>query len=189
MTILTSPIGSAASTGASHANPASLPTAFDALRKDFLIETRTLRTFLERLPYEQLDWRPHPKSMTLRSLAIHLAEIAGWPATVLTTPGIDFAAESKPKPVAGKSDLLILLDKGAEASNTQMAQATTEQLQEEWPMRLGERVLASESRLDNIRHSVNQIIHHRAQMGVYFRLLDIPVPASLGPTADDMGSW
>ncbi|HEX8350566.1 MAG TPA: DinB family protein [Hymenobacter sp.] len=165
-------------------------TSFDALRKNYHDEARITRTFLERLPDDRLDWQPHPKSMTLRSLAVHLAEIPGWPTMVLNTEGIDFAASSyTATPVAGKADLLALFDQNLAVGEQQLAQARPDELSKAWPMRMGEQVLVAKSKLANLQDVVHQTIHHRAQLGVYFRLLDVPVPATYGPSADDNTGW
>lgn len=153
---------------------------------EFDKEVKVTRKMLERVPADKFDWKPHTKSMTMKNLAVHLAEITGWPGMILATPGLDFATmEYKPTPVANTEELLALLDKMAPQGRAALASATEAQMNEPWVMRMGDHVISSDSKYDNFRHAFGQMIHHRAQLGVYLRLLDIPIPGTYGPSADD----
>ena len=151
-------------------------------------EVATTRKMLQRVPNDQWDWKPHPKSMSMRQLTTHLAEISGWVATVLNTSVLDFAASPyQPALVSSTNDLLELLEKSAAESRSRLEQAMEEELLSTWTMQMGEQVLMVFTRYEAIRHAFAQMIHHRAQLGVFLRLLHIPIPGSYGPSADEMG--
>ena len=123
--------------------------------------------------------------MSMKVLAVHLAEIAGWPGFILNTPGLDFAATPyKPAEVASTAELLALFDKMVPAGRAALASATEAQMNDPWVMSMGEHIISKDSKYENFRHAFGQMIHHRAQLGMYLRLLDVAVPESYGPTAD-----
>jgi uncharacterized damage-inducible protein DinB len=156
------------------------------LLKEQAQEARTTRKMLERVPNDKYDWQPHEKSMTMRQLAIHIAELPAWPNLVLTTEELDFATKPyTPAPVGDTSELLALFEKSLAESKAALSQATEEQLWPTWTLRHGDQVLSSSSKYEVIRMSFSQIVHHRAQLGVYLRLLNIPIPGSYGPSADE----
>ncbi|WP_138431077.1 DinB family protein [Fodinibius saliphilus] len=149
-------------------------------------EVKVTRQFLEAVPVDKFDWKPHDKSMSMQRLAIHIAEIPGWIETALTTRVLDFAEdEYEPTPVKDTNGLLSLLEESVAKANKALENAIEEDLLPTWTMCNGDQVLIELPKHGVIRHSFNQIIHHRAQLGVYFRLLDIPVPNSYGPTANN----
>lgn len=156
------------------------------LLKEFEEEAKTTRKFLERVPIDKFSWRPHEKSMTMQNLVVHIAELPGWVEMGLHTDGIDFAANQyKPTPVSTLKELLDLHQKSVELGKKAMEQAKEEDLLPKWTMRNGNQVLGVMSKYEVIRHSFSQTIHHRAQLGVYLRLLNIPIPGSYGPSADE----
>lgn len=158
------------------------------LLKEMDAEVTTTRKMLERVPDDQWDWKPHPKSMSMFQLTAHLADIPSWPATALDTSELDFAATPyQPAPVSSTADLLELLEKSIAKGRTRLEQATEEELLPTWTLRNGEHILAVMTKYEMIRHSFAQMIHHRAQLGVFLRLLNIPIPGSYGPSADEMG--
>jgi uncharacterized damage-inducible protein DinB len=141
---------------------------------------------LALVPAEKFDWKPHPKSMAMMNLATHIAELPTWISMVLNTDELDFAAnEYKPIIVKDNAALMELFEKSLEDARAQLAIGKEETLCKEWILRMGEQILSSGDKADMIRISLSQIIHHRAQLGVYLRLLDIPIPGSYGPSADD----
>ena len=148
-------------------------------------ETETTRKFLELVPTEKLDWKPHEKSMTLKELSVHIAEIPGWVETGLTTDGINFSGGYEPTPVENTDDLVKLLEQSVQKSNTALGNADEDDLLPDWTMKNGDQVLMVMPKYAVIRHALNQLTHHRAQLGVYLRLLDIPIPGSYGPSADE----
>ena len=161
-------------------------TIINLLLEELQHEAKTTRKMLERVPADKFDWKPHQKSMSLKNLATHLAELPGWITMTLNTDELDFeAAPYTPTAVDSTKDLLELHEQQV-ASAVEGLQATNEEiLQEPWILRSGTKILSRSTKLGTIRMSQSQIIHHRAQLGVYLRLLDIPIPGSYGPSADE----
>lgn len=149
-------------------------------------EAKTTRKMLKLVPTDKFDWQPHPKSMTLKQLATHLAELPGWVNMAITTNGIDFSAmDYEPARVDTTTDILDLFETSLMNGSKALKTTSEEQLNEPWIMRQGETIISESTKSDTIRMSICQTIHHRAQLGVYLRLLNIPIPGSYGPSADD----
>lgn len=145
------------------------------------------RRVLERLPEDSLDWRPHAKSYSLGELASHVVDILDWVAPTFAAPEFDAAQspESAP-PATTVAELLARLATNAAAAHAALAAATPADLDFVWIFRHGEQILLQQPRAQVVRESfLNHLIHHRAQLGVYLRLLDVPVPNVYGPTADE----
>ncbi len=158
------------------------------VHKELEAEISILRKFLERVPVDKFDWKPHEKSMSVQTLAVHLAEIPGWIGLGLTTEELDFATTPyTPAIVSNTKELLAVLNKSWEESKAALNKAQEEDLLPKWTMRSGDQIFMVMTKYELIRHALGQIIHHRAQLGVYFRLLGIPVPGTYGPTADNQG--
>ena len=157
------------------------------LLKEFEQEALTTRKMLERVPNDKYDWKPHEKSMNIRSLATHIAELPTWVTLALTTTELDFAtAPYNPPSINTTSDLLELFEKSVIDGRTSLTNAKEEDLQPTWTLRNGDKILSVMTKGELIKHSISQTIHHRAQLGVYLRLLNIPIPGSYGPSADEM---
>ncbi|MBA2562551.1 MAG: DinB family protein, partial [Chitinophagaceae bacterium] len=157
------------------------------LLKEMEQEAKTTRKMLERIPNDKYDWKPHEKSMTIRQLATHIAELPTWVSMGLTTEELDFAtAPYEPKNINNTTDLMDLFERSLEDGKSHLAKATEEDLLPNWTLRTGEQIHDVYTKEEVIRHAFSQIVHHRAQLGVYLRLLNIPIPGSYGPTADDM---
>lgn len=161
-------------------------TVIELILKELQQEAATTRKMLSRVPVDKFDWKPHPKSMSMKSLATHIAELPEWINMALNTDELDFAAAPySPTPVTSNNDLMELHEKSL-ASAISGLHATNEAiLDRPWVLRMGPQILSSSTKLDTIRMSQSQTIHHRAQLGVYLRLLDIPIPGSYGPSADE----
>ena len=160
----------------------------EILLKEFEQEALTTRQMLERVPDDKYDWKPHEKSMTIRSLATHIAELPSWISMGLNTSGLDFAASPYNPPVINSTaDLLRLFEKSLAEGRASLSQAKEEDLLPSWTLRNGEQVLSVMTKGEVIRHALSQTIHHRAQLGVYLRLLNVPIPGSYGPSADEPG--
>lgn len=158
----------------------------ELLLKEVDAEAVTTRKMLERVPTDKLQWQPHPKSMIMEHLAVHIAELPSWISMALHTSELDFAANPyQPTPVKDAKDLLNLFEQSLNSGKTALQQAKEEDLLPSWTLRNGEQIYMTITKYEVIRHSLNQIIHHRAQLGVYLRLLDIPIPGSYGPSADE----
>lgn len=157
------------------------------LQKEMQQEAATTRKMLARVPAEKFGWQPHPKSMTLQRLATHVAELPGWVTMALTTDELDF--ESNPYPhkiVKSTGELLDFFEESLRDGTASLAQADGSTFEKEWVLRNGSQIYSRESKYEVIRMSFSQTVHHRAQLGVYLRLLDIPIPGSYGPSADDV---
>lgn len=157
------------------------------LLKELDEEAQTTRKFLKLVPDGKFDWQPHPKSMTLNRLAVHIAELPSWIDMSLNTDGIDFAkSDYKPTLVSNSKELSDLFEKSFAKGKAALSNAKEDQLTEKWIIRNGDQVLNTMSKYEAVRHAYSQTIHHRAQLGVFLRLLDIPIPGSYGPSADEM---
>ncbi|WP_420150612.1 DinB family protein [Spirosoma sp.] len=149
-------------------------------------EAQTTRKMLSRIPEDRFDWQPHPKSMTMVSLASHIAELPSWVELALTTEELDFeTAPYTPASINSTAEILALQEKSLKQGQESLKKATESQLDEPWTLRSGEQVLFDSTKGGTIRMAYSQIVHHRAQLGVYLRLLDIPIPGSYGPSADE----
>jgi uncharacterized damage-inducible protein DinB len=156
------------------------------LLKEMDQESAITLKMLQRVPDDNWDWKPHEKSMNMKALTVHIAELPSWVFMGLTTSEIDFAASPyKPAEVKSTTDLLELFERSLNQGREALEKATEEDLLPEWTLRNGEQVYSVMTKYELIRHSFGQTIHHRAQLGVYLRLLDIPIPGSYGPSADE----
>lgn len=157
------------------------------LLEEMELEAKTTRKMLERVPNDKYDWRPHPKSMTIRQLATHIAELPSWIPLTLTTDELDFADNPyTPQVITDTPALLEYFEKTLSEGKDSLQKAEEEQLDDLWTLRNGEEIYSTTSKAEVIRTTYCQIVHHRAQMGVCLRLLDVPIPGSYGPSADDM---
>ncbi len=155
--------------------------------KELENEAVTTRKMLERVPDDKFDWKPHPKSMSLRQLATHVAELPSWIGMILNTDELDFANNPyEPVPVKDRSDLLSYYEKNLADARVNLANGKEDKLSNPWTLRNGDQIYDVSPKADVIRMSLSQTIHHRAQLGVFLRLLDVPIPGSYGPSADDM---
>lgn len=144
------------------------------------------RRTLERVPYDKADWKPHTKSMAMGPLARHVAMLPGMGVPVLTTAELDLGGERPQATVTSTEELLKLFDRNVAATRKALAGAEDTGFKAPWTLRAGDRVIFTLPRLAAWRTFVmNHGIHHRAQLGVYLRLNDIPVPGIYGPSADE----
>lgn len=154
--------------------------------KEMEQEAQTTRKMLQRVPDEKYDWQPHKKSMTLQRLATHVAELPSWVAMAIDTDEINFAPdEYVPKLVKNNKELLALLEKSLAEGKASLEKSKDDILSKTWVMRNGDTIYSKSTKGEVIRMAYCQIVHHRAQLGVYLRLLDIPIPGSYGPSADE----
>lgn len=149
-------------------------------------EAHTTHKMLSRIPDDRYDWQPHKKSMTIRQLATHIAELPTWVPMVLTTDELDFAASPyHPTAINNTAELVAYFEKCLQDGKTQLVAENEAILNESWTLRNGESIYDVSPKHEVIRMTFCQIVHHRAQLGVYLRLLDIPIPGSYGPSADE----
>ena len=158
----------------------------EALVADFREEAENTQKVLLAVPDDRLDWKPHPKSMSLGRLAGHIAETPSWIPSMMEDE-LDFAKSGGWKPFlpAKQSDLLDRFRRENEAFQRLVAGKPDEFLLRSWTMRHGDHVLWQVPRHTAIRSTaIHHIVHHRGQLTVYLRLLGVPVPPTYGPTAD-----
>lgn len=156
--------------------------------KELNHESETTRKMLSRIPDDKYDWKPHPKSMSIRQLATHLAELPTWITMTLNTTELDFATSPyNPKPINNTKELMEYFEESYKDGKSHLENAKEEQLAESWTLRNGDQIYSTSPKAEVIRMTLNQIVHHRAQMGVFLRLLDVPIPGSYGPSADEKG--
>jgi uncharacterized damage-inducible protein DinB len=162
-------------------------TLISFFQKQLQEEAVNTRKMLAIVPADKLDWQPHPKSMSLVRLATHVAEIPSWVRMVTDHPELDFSKGDYTAPVINSSkDLLNYLEKNEKDGEAALEKRSDEILDKPWSMRNGDEIFFTLPKRDVLRMTISQIIHHRAQLGVYLRLLDIPIPGSYGPSADEM---
>ena len=159
----------------------------ELLLLEFDVEMKKTRTALERVPADKKDFAPHPKSMPLGKLAPHVAQLAGFGLTILTTPQYDFSMGSiKPLPFESPEQLAQALDEGAAQVRTALQATSDEAWKENWKLSFQGKTIFEGPRFLAYREMfMNHLVHHRAQLGVYLRLNEKPVPATYGPSADD----
>ena len=159
----------------------------DLLLSEFDEEVKKTRTTLERVPADKKDFTPHAKSMPLGKLAPHVAELAGFGLTVLTTPGLDFAQSNfKPLALESAEQLVRVFDEGSAKVREALRNISEDAWKENWKLSYQGNLLFEGSRFLAYRQMfLNHLVHHRAQLGVYLRLNDRPVPSTYGPSADD----
>jgi len=148
------------------------------------------RKTLERVPEEKLGWRPHAKSMTLGGLASHLANLPSWIAFTVGFPSLDLAPVGQPPlrqpEMTSRQALLEHFDRHVAAGRATLATASDETLLAPWTLLSGGKAYFTMPRIAVLRSFVmNHNVHHRAQLGVYLRLLDVAVPGLYGPSADE----
>jgi uncharacterized damage-inducible protein DinB len=148
-------------------------------------EGANTRKALERVPAEKWDWKPHPKSGTLGWMASHIATLPHFAVTTIKTSDFEIEGGERPK-VDGHSRLLPVFDEQLKKGHDAIAGVTDEQLRDIWTLKWKGQVLFALPKYNVIRvMCFNHIIHHRAQLTMYLRTLDIPVPALYGPSADE----
>ncbi|MGN6493553.1 MAG: DinB family protein [Agriterribacter sp.] len=154
--------------------------------KEMDAEAVTTRKMLERVPDDKYDWKPHEKSMTVRQLASHIAELPSWVTLALTTDGLDFATTPySPVPINNTKELMTFFEDTLKDGRAELQKASEDVLGNRWVLRNGDEIYADNTKAETIRMTYCQIVHHRAQMGVFLRLLNIPIPGSYGPSADE----
>ena len=158
---------------------------------DFEDEMERLRQVLERAPADHFAWRPHPRSRSLGELALHLARIPGWAGSMLERDAYDLAHEGAPQgrtPPPERADVLALLERNCARARVAIAGASDAELSAPWRLERGGEVVRTLPRVRALRtYLIDHVIHHRGQLGVYLRLLDAPVPALYGSSADEAG--
>jgi uncharacterized damage-inducible protein DinB len=152
--------------------------------QEFDQEMASTRKLLERVPTDKGSWKPHQKSFALGHLAQLVSWMPGWIATSLREPHIDLAA-SDGYSFQPTEALLRELDRNVHEARAALAEVVGAALDAPWSLKNGERVLLTAPRGEVVRSHLNHLIHHRGQLTVYLRLVDVPLPQIYGPTADE----
>lgn len=153
--------------------------------QELILESEVTRRYLASVPFEKKDFKPAEKSEKLGRLAIHLAEITAWWTSCLQSDKLDFI-DFEPKDIQSTEALLDYFDELLAEAKKALKEVKDEEFDKSWSMTYGDEVLFTLPKKQVARiFCMNHMVHHRAQLGVYLRLLEIPVPAVYGPSADD----
>ena len=163
-----------------------METPLALLFADLESELATTRRMLERVPEGRDDWRPHEKSRSLGELATHVAQLPGFGILMLTQDEFDGAASRRQPSPANNAERLQMFESVSGELRRLVEQMTWEHARSPWTLRIGQRIVLQKPRANMVRSAmITHLAHHRAQLGVYLRMLDVPVPASYGPSADE----
>ena len=161
-------------------------TISETFLPEFDIEMKTTRRVLERVPSDKGTWKPHEKSFPLAHLAQLVSWMPGWITNILQDTslqlkgGTGYTTEKTETLLAG-------FDKNVKEARAALVAAKDADYSVKWSLMHGEHAVMTLPRRDVVRQTINHLVHHRAQLGVYLRLLDVPVPSMYGPTADERG--
>jgi len=158
-----------------------------SLIAEFDQEMTTTRRVLERVPSEKGTWKPHEKSFSIGHLAQLVARMPGWIPMTVNHPKLDLSQASAYS-YETTDALLKDFDRNVREARDALSNVTDEQMHQPWALTMGDRTLMTLPRGVVVRQNINHLVHHRAQLTVYLRLLDIPVPSVYGPTADERWS-
>ena len=158
----------------------------EILLAEFKEEAANTRKLLEVIPFEKADFKPHEKSMTLKRLSTHVAEIAGWWKECLVNDELDFSkGDFTPKQFNSTADIVAMHDDYVAKSILILSEISEAEFEKPWTMRNGEAIYFTMPKSNVVRTwCMNHLYHHRGQLTVYLRLLDVPLPGMYGPTAD-----
>jgi uncharacterized damage-inducible protein DinB len=159
-------------------------TIAEKLLPEFDQEMATTRRLLERVPSDKEQWKPHPKSFSLGHLTQLVATMPGWLTRMIHAPEIDLGTAAGYSYESTES-LLEKFDKNVREARDAIASAKDPTFDEPWSLKMNGQVLLTQPRGDAVRGTINHLIHHRGQLTVYLRLVDVPIPSIYGPTADE----
>jgi uncharacterized damage-inducible protein DinB len=159
-------------------------TIGESMLPEFDIEMATTRRVIERVPTEKGDWKPHPKSFSLGHLAQLVARMPGWVTATLKSPVLDLG-NFQGYSYETTETLLAEFDKNVREARESLASAKDATFAAPWSLKRGEQIFFTLPTGAVVRQNINHLVHHRGQLTVYLRLLDIPVPSIYGPTADE----
>lgn len=158
----------------------------DPILMEFTHEAGITRRLLERVPDEQLGWKPHEKSMSMGRLASHIAEIPTFVAAILGQDELILPGSYTPLNAGSTAEILEAFDKNVAMATEMMQGQSNERLMQPWRLKKGEHVVFEMPRIGVIRGLVlNHSVHHRGQLSVYVRMHDVPLPSIYGPSADE----
>jgi uncharacterized damage-inducible protein DinB len=155
------------------------------LQAQLAAEAETTRKFIEVFPFDKKDYKIHEKSMKLYDIFLHVLDLALWAEMAVTTDELDFEkAPYDPKELNSKEEAMTYFNECVAKGINALENADDSVFDERWILRSGDQIYSDSSKEEIVRVAHNQTVHHRAQLGVNYRMLDIPVPQSYGPTAD-----
>lgn len=161
----------------------------DTILPEFDMEMDNTRRTLERVPDDKFSWQPHAKSGTLGWLAIHIATIPHWAKITMEEDSLDLEApgpNSGPQAPTNRKTVLELFERNRTEARAALAEGNDAAYAKPWALFMGKQELFREPRSSVLRRMVlNHMIHHRGQLTMYLRLLDVPVPGLYGPSADE----
>ncbi|HYR07397.1 MAG TPA: DinB family protein [Longimicrobium sp.] len=161
----------------------------EMLLPEWDVEIATTRRVLERVPSDKGEWKPHPKSFPMAHLAQLVSRMPGWATMMMNTQELDIAPEdapAQPYSIEKTETLLAEFDRNAAEGRAAIAATSDAAFGEPWTMKARGQAVQTDSRYHMLRTAMlNHLVHHRAQLGVYLRLVDEPVPSMYGPTADE----
>lgn len=160
-------------------------TIINYLKQQFVEEGAITRKMLSRIPDSAWNFKPHERSMVMSALATHLADLPGWIHMTLTTDELDFATYPEQTPLNNNKELMEYFEKRYNEGLSVLLPENEAVLQKQWTLRNADKIYWQAPKVEILRTSLSQQIHHRAQLGVYLRLLNIPIPGSYGPSADE----
>ena len=160
-------------------------TFIEFFKKQFVEEGSITRNMLSRVRDEDFTYQPHERSMDMKRLVIHIADLPGWIHMTFTSDELDFANPYVFPEITNKEDLMAFFEKRYAEGLSALVPENEALLDKIWTLRHGAKIITADPKIDIIRMSLSQQIHHRAQLGVYLRLLNIPIPGSYGPSADE----
>jgi uncharacterized damage-inducible protein DinB len=160
-------------------------TIIEFFKQQLMEEAATTRKMLSRVPDDQYNYKPHDKSMLMKNLVTHIADLPGWIHFTLTTDELDFQKSYEMPDITTTKDLLAYFDKRYNEGLSVLVTENEKVLNKPWTLRNGETIYSTQPKVDVLRMAISQQIHHRAQLGVYLRLLNVPIPGSYGPSADE----
>jgi len=156
-----------------------------SLLPEFDHEMGTVRKYLDRFPEAQAEYKPHEKSMTAAALASHIAEMVGWIPATTTQDAIDISGY-QPNIATTRAELLARFDRNVVAAREALEATEDSAWGRLWSLKAGDHVMFAMPKIAVFRSMIlNHIIHHRGQLSVYYRALNVPVPSTYGPSADE----
>jgi uncharacterized damage-inducible protein DinB len=167
--------------------PKTSQTICQTITLDFDEEMVNTRKLLERVPLDDKHrgYKPHEKSMSLEALASHVAMIPSWPEIALESEVFELREDFESKVAKSTAELLEMFDKSVKVGRATLDGATDSEMAKDWTFTFGDKFSMKEPRTKVIRGFINHLVHHRAQLGVYLRMNNIPVPGMYGPSADE----
>jgi uncharacterized damage-inducible protein DinB len=159
-----------------------------ALMKEIEHEGSQTKKILERVPIDFFTWKPHEKSRETGALALHVAQIPSWTSRIVTTPEVNIDTMVREVPdIKTAYDLVLVSERNIQKAIEDLQNAKDEDMMAMWTLKKGEHTVFTLPRVAAIRAmAMNHLLHHRGQLSVYLRLLDVPVPGMYGPSADEM---